>query len=149
MNTNVITAAKYTSISYSQSSNYFKFGLLQVYLKGSELFYDTYGYIDMDGKEVIACSYLGVSDFNDDGYCTVAVASTYSTGSGYSKSTYRFAGLGIYSKSGKEIYKPYELKRLGDSYSDTEYVYSNGSSYWYSNDLTIKVPTFTAGKMLV
>ena len=137
LNTNVITAAKYTSIKYENETQYQSRNLLKVYIKGTDKFHDTYGYMDMNGKEVISCTYLGISDFNQDGLCTVAKADKYG-------STYYYGALGIADYTGKILSTP-QWKEMGESKSQKE----SRVGRWSSYDLKITAPIFVDGRMKV
>ena len=72
LNQNVITPARYTSIRYEQGAQYARYGLMLVYMDHEDDTKDAYGYVDMNGKEIIPCVYFKVTDFNASGLCTVA-----------------------------------------------------------------------------
>ena len=144
MNTNVITAAKYTRIMYNPDSNYVKYNLLQVFLDGAERdnSEDTYGYIDHNGQEIIPCKYIQITDFTEDGYCSVARYAKEKEG----WNTYGCrCKYGIMDYTGKTITQA-QWRTMGKSentYWDRSY------SIYDSYYCKINKPEFVEGRMMV
>ena len=141
LNTNVITAAKYTSIKYDTQSNYAKYGLLAVYLANGDKAQNAYGYIDHNGKEIIPCSYISITDFNDDGNCTVAAWAGKKDNWGDYKHKFLF---GIIKYTGETITRS-QWRTLGDS---TNLSWNSGWSFSLSN-CNINLPEFIEDRMMV
>ena len=153
LNTNVITPAKYNSISYHPSSNYSKYGLLYVYVQGGDHYTrwgteyanmnDAFGYIDQNGKEIIPCVYFGISDFDSNGRCTVGLVDKNQ--SGYSP--YAHILLGIMDHTGHTITEA-QWRTLGGSVNkrwDSNY----SKNQWEYSFCDLQLPTFIDGRMKV
>ena len=104
---------------------------------------DTYGYIDLNGKEVVPCKYVQVTDFNKDGLCTVAKHNGDKTYGGY---YYDRLLYGVMDKDGRTITSA-QWRTMGTStnkdWNDYEY------SSMRSRDFSINQPTFVGGRMKV
>ena len=155
LNTNVITPVKYTSITYNRASQYAKHGLAKVFISGGSRDYsyswahyvnmkDKYGYINMDGQEVVACSYVDLTDFDVKGNCTVAlVKNEYgSTTRGYNRQYY-----GIFTYDGRQITAP-QWRTMGTS-ENKNWSSTSSASAWMTENFVISAPTFTNGRMKV
>ena len=141
LNTNVIVPVKYTSITNDTKSQYSKYGLLKVFIDGTEDYYtDKYGYIDHNGKEIVPCTYHKVTDFDSKGNCTVATAK-YVTKSYW---PYYYYYFGIMNHKGQTITKA-QWRTLGASTCGDDW-----GDEWYSwSDHELNLPTFTNGRMKV
>ncbi len=150
MNTNVITPVKYTSITFEQNSRYAGLGLAKVYISGGEPYssryihaLDTYGYINMDGEEVIPCSYLFITDFNTAKQCTVAKLKEDASGSYY----YNRVLFGIIDSQGNTVTGT-QWRTMGES-ANLDWYDSDQANQWYASDFTVSSPSFTDGRMKV
>ncbi|MBE5782514.1 MAG: hypothetical protein E7329_04270 [Clostridiales bacterium] len=154
LNTNVITPAKYTTITYDQSARYSQLGLLKVFISGGSReryswscnMYDTYGYIDMNGKEVIPSIFFSVSDFSKDDLCTVALL-RYEKYSSYSSYFYHRYYFSLMDANGKKITSS-PWRTLGNSKNDSWNSYDSAAS-WDNSYCKIAVPSFSNGRMMV
>ena len=141
LNTNAIAPVKYTSIEYEKGSKYSSYNLLLVYLKGDDD-NDCYGYIDMNGKEIIECRYIKVTDFNSEGNCTVA--KWVGKKSRWNEYYLNFL-FGIRDHSGFTITEPC-WRTMGRSQNKD---WGKSRYSLYSSYCEISSPTFTNGKMKV
>ena len=142
LNTNVITPAKYTSIQFEQGAQYAKYGLMLVYMDHEDNTQDAYGYVDMNGKEIIPCVYFKVTDFNASGLCTVAKWG--STNDSWGKYYHKFL-FGIMNYMGNTITSA-QWRTMGTS----------SNKYWgsyefsvYARYCVIDKPVFKDGRMEV
>ena len=149
LNTNVITPVKYTSITFDTSSNYARLGLAKVFISGGETNRnsyihpgDIYGYINMNGEEVITCSYLFVTDFDKTNRCTVASYKEREN----SRKYYR-ALFGIMDSKGNIVTRA-QWRTMGDS-ANLDWNDYDGIQYWKSSKFRVSSPTFTSGRMKV
>ncbi len=132
LNTNVITAAKYTEITNNADRNYVNYGLLRVYLKGSSEGENKYGYIDHDGSEIIPCRYVLITDFSPEGLCSV--------GEWKERNKVYY---GIYGSAGNTVTAP-QWRTMGSSLNN-DWTYSS----YYPSDHVIQKPSFSEGRMMV
>ena len=145
LNQNVITPARYTSIRYEQGAQYAKYGLMRVYMDHEDDAKDAYGYVDMNGKEIIPCAYFRVTDFNASGLCTVAkwggtIESSYVS----YKHSHKFL-FGIMNYMGNTITSA-QWRTMGTSTND--YWGYEGYSV-YESYCVIDKPVFKDGRMKV
>ena len=154
LNENILTQATYTSIENEKNTNYSKYELLKVFKSGGERYsswgyeyknaFDTYGYINYQGLEIIPCSYFALSDFNTIGQCTVAlVKGETDFGSYYYKRAY----LGIMDYQGRTVTKA-QWRTMGSS-QNNDWSDSNSASYFSDRDFTVIAPMFENGRMKV
>ncbi len=157
LNTNVITPVKYTSIEYDTSARYSTYNLLKVFLSGGNVsrssyihVNDKYGYINMNGEEIIPCSYILISDFSADGYCTVSTRSSsndykYSWGSVEYHSCFLF---GIMDHTGRTITKV-QWRTMGNSANPNWNQSNSGENLYKSYIGKTAIPEFSSGRMSV
>lgn len=151
LNTNVITAAKYTRITFEEGSRYAGYGLAQVFVSGGSRSNrsgainarDTYGYIDMNGREVIPCEYLFLSDFNSDGLCTIGKPRMTNQDKPYSSLSYYYyrALFGIVDYQGRIITEP-QWRTMGEVNCDDWDNDYGDSNNWRSSAFTVEPPAF-------
>ena len=142
LNQNVITPAKYTSIMYEQGAQYARYGLMLVYMDHEDDTKDAYGYVDMNGKEIIPCVYFKVTDFNASGLCTVAKCGGTYGSRGYYYHKFLF---GIMNYMGNTITSA-QWRTMGTSSNKD---WGEGRFSVYESYCVIDKPVFKDGRMKV
>ncbi len=149
LNTNVSVPAKYTSIAYEDGTRYRQLDLLLVYIQNASEEKCTCGYIDFDGKEVVPCRYWKVSDFDEEGRCTVTEAQRIPYNS---YSSYCRLYFGIMTQDGSTI-TPAQWRVLGSSSNAASGYFSwneaSSNSGWYISGYKVTVPAFVNGSIKV
>ncbi len=152
LNTNVITAAKYTSIEFDTNSAYSKYGLLKVFISGGEVNNrnrnahpnDVYGYINQNGQEIIPCTWFAVSDFNAEGLCSIAYRDKSKDGGMYNY--YHRYMFGISDYNGNVITQA-QWMTMGSSNNKN---WNKGEDYLFDKKkCDIHLPDFIDGRMKV
>ena len=155
LNTNIITPVKYTEITFEKGSRYAAYGLAKVFISGgkrstsysSSYSYinalDTYGYIDMNGAEVVPCSYLFLTDFDASGRCTVGKNAMDTSYSGY----YTRVLFGIVDHTGRVVTAA-QWRTMGNS-GNQKWSNYNSASDWRTSYFSVDLPAFTSGRMKV
>ena len=151
LNTNVSVPAKYSAITYAEGTQYRELDLLNVFIQGAADEKNYYGYMDLNGSEVIPCRFYAVSDFDEHGRCTVVEAHIVHPNYYYYSRLY----FGIMDRDGNVITEP-QWQTMGASGNVGSSGHSNWTSSWssemfYMNSLyfTVSLPVFTEGRMKV
>ncbi len=158
LNTNVITPVKYTSVTFERGSRYAGYGLAKVFISGGErstsysynnFTYingnDAWGYIDMNGREIVPCENLFLTDFDGNGNCTTAKVDPGKDKGYWNRYTRVYFGICDYT--GKVITKA-QWRTMGSCVNND---WSNDLSIgsWRDNCFTVTLPSFSSGRMKV